>query len=73
MSRSVGTGPTFALLTRKGTGFYKVPTLLGVSYRGPFEHNGSCATLMIGSTRNGCAMIMCRQGGKVRLAPRRAP
>ena len=45
MSRSVGTDPTFALLTRKGTGFYKVPTLLGLWYRGPFEHNGSVATL----------------------------
>ena len=45
LPRSVGTDPTFALLTRKGTGFYKVPTLLGLWYRGPFEHNGSCATL----------------------------
>lgn len=45
MERSVGTDPTFALMTRKGTGFYKVPTLLGLWYRGPFEHNGSCATL----------------------------
>ena len=45
MPRSVGTDPAFALLTRKGTGFYKVPTLLGLWYRGPFEHNGSCATL----------------------------
>jgi hypothetical protein len=45
MSRSVGTDPTFAMLTRKGTGFYKVPTLLGLWYRGPFEHNGSVATL----------------------------
>ena len=45
MPRSVGTDPSFALLTRKGTGFYKVPTLLGLWYRGPFEHNGSCATL----------------------------
>src|SRR5262245_25110880 len=45
MPFSVGTDPTFAMLTRKGTGFYKVPTLLGLWYRGPFEHNGSCATL----------------------------
>jgi cytochrome c peroxidase len=42
---SVGTDPTFAKRTRKGTGFYKVPTLLGLWYRGLFEHNGSCATL----------------------------
>src|SRR5438094_8643343 len=29
----------------KGTGYYKVPSLKGVWYRGPFEHNGSVATL----------------------------
>ena len=45
MPRLVGTDPMFALLTRNGTGFYKVPTLLGLWYRGPFEHNDSCATL----------------------------
>jgi hypothetical protein len=33
------------LTTYRGTGFYKVPSLLGVWYRGPFEHNGSVATL----------------------------
>ena len=42
---SVGTDPTLALQTRKGTGYYKVPSLRGVWYRGPFEHNGSVATL----------------------------
>lgn len=41
----VGTDPTSALTTRRGTGFYKVPSLKGVWYRGPFEHNGSVATL----------------------------
>jgi hypothetical protein len=41
----VGTDPRFALETRKGTGYYKVPSLKGVWYRGPFEHNGSVATL----------------------------
>jgi hypothetical protein len=45
MSRRVNTDPTLTLKTRRGTGFYKVPSLLGVWYRGPFEHNGSCATL----------------------------
>jgi len=30
---------------RRGTGYYKVPSLKGVWYRGPFEHNGSVATL----------------------------
>lgn len=41
----VGTDPTLALSTRRGTGYYKVPSLKGVWYRGPFEHNGSVATL----------------------------
>jgi hypothetical protein len=42
---SVGTDPALALKTRRGTGYYKVPSLKGVWYRGPFEHNGSVATL----------------------------
>jgi len=42
---SVGTDPNLALKTRKGTGYYKVPSLKGVWYRGPFEHDGSVATL----------------------------
>jgi hypothetical protein len=42
---SVGTDPNLALKTRRGTGYYKVPSLRGVWYRGPFEHNGSVATL----------------------------
>jgi hypothetical protein len=42
---SVGTDPNLTLKTRRGTGYYKVPSLLGVWYRGPFEHNGSVATL----------------------------
>jgi hypothetical protein len=45
MSRSVGTDPDLALKTRRGTGYYKVPPLRGVWYRGPFEHSGSVATL----------------------------
>jgi hypothetical protein len=42
---SVGTDSRLALQTRRGTGYYKVPSLKGVWYRGPFEHNGSVATL----------------------------
>ena len=41
----VGTDPSLALKTRRGTGYYKVPSLKGVWYRGPFEHNGSVSTL----------------------------
>jgi len=45
LAQSVGTDPTLTLRTRRGTGLYKVPSLQGVWYRGPFEHNGSVATL----------------------------
>ena len=41
----VGTDPTLALKTRRGTGYYKVPSLKGVWYRGMFGHSGWCATL----------------------------
>lgn len=42
---SVGSDPALALMTRRGTGYYKVPSLKGVWYRSPLEHNGSVATL----------------------------
>jgi hypothetical protein len=45
MPLSVGTDPNLALKTRKGTGFYKVPSLKGVWYRGMFNHDGSVTTL----------------------------
>jgi hypothetical protein len=45
METRVGTDSRYALQTHKGTGYYKVPSLKGVWYRGPFEHNGSVATL----------------------------
>ena len=45
MSGSIGTDNYLAMKTRRGTGYYKVPSLKGVWYRGPFEHNGSVATL----------------------------
>ncbi|HKA01333.1 MAG TPA: hypothetical protein VKE70_32690 [Candidatus Solibacter sp.] len=41
----IGTDPGLTLRTTRGTGYYKVPSLKGVWYRGPFEHNGSVATL----------------------------
>lgn len=44
-SMSVGTDSGLTLKTRRGTGYYKVPSLKGVWYRGPFEHSGSVATL----------------------------
>src|SRR5262249_32207148 len=42
---TVGTDPGLALKTRRGTGYYKVPSLKGLWYRGMFPHDGSCATL----------------------------
>ena len=41
----INTDPSLAFNTRRGTGYYKVPSLKGLWYRGPFEHNGSVATL----------------------------
>jgi hypothetical protein len=42
---SVHTDPGLALKTRKGTGYYKVPSLKGVWYRGHYLHDGSVASL----------------------------
>ncbi len=45
INRPVGTDPELAMRTRKGTGYYKVPSLTGVWYRGPFQHAGAVKTL----------------------------
>jgi hypothetical protein len=45
MPISVGTDPDLTMRSRRGTGYYKVPSLKGLWYRGPFGHNGSVATL----------------------------
>lgn len=45
VDHSLGTDPGLALDTRRGTGFYKVPSLLGVWYRSPLQHGGQVATL----------------------------
>ena len=42
---SVGTDPNLTLKTRRGTGYYKVPSLKGVWYRSMFGHSGWCTTL----------------------------
>jgi mono/diheme cytochrome c family protein len=42
---SVGTDPNLALRTRKGTGYYKVPSLKGVWYRGHYLHDGAVGSL----------------------------
>jgi hypothetical protein len=45
MSVRIGTDPFLTLKTRRGPGYYKVPSLKGLWYRGMFQHDGSCATL----------------------------
>ncbi|HEV8267445.1 MAG TPA: hypothetical protein VGR00_04395, partial [Thermoanaerobaculia bacterium] len=42
---TVGTDASLALKTRKGTGYYKVPSLRGLWYRGLLEHSGSVSSL----------------------------
>ncbi len=42
---TVGTDSDAALKTRKGTGFYKIPSLRGVWYRRSLLHDGSLPTL----------------------------
>ena len=42
---SVRTDSGLALATRKGTGYYKVPSLKGVWYRGHYLHDGAAASL----------------------------
>jgi hypothetical protein len=45
MDAFLGTDPGLTLTTRRGTGYYKVPSLKGVWYRGPFGHSGAVASL----------------------------
>jgi cytochrome c553 len=45
MNRAIDTDSRLTLQSRKGTGYYRVPSLKGLWYRGPFEHNGSIETL----------------------------
>ncbi|WP_228850911.1 hypothetical protein [Aegicerativicinus sediminis] len=42
---SVGTDPTLALESRRGTGYYKIPSLIGVWNRQALLHNGSIRSL----------------------------
>ena len=45
MHVALGVDVGLALKTRKGTGYYRVPTLKGLWYRGPLEHSGSITSL----------------------------
>jgi hypothetical protein len=44
-NRRVNTDPGLALQTRKGTGYYKVPSLRGLWYRGLYGHSGFVTSL----------------------------
>jgi hypothetical protein len=46
---TIDTDAALALKTRKGTGYYKVPSLKGLWYRTLIEHSGSIGTLEAGS------------------------
>ena len=41
----VGTDPYLALKTRRGTGFYKIPSVRGVWFRNAFGHEGKAETI----------------------------
>jgi mono/diheme cytochrome c family protein len=43
--RGVGTDSALALGTRKGTGYYRIPSLRGLWYRGLYGHQGSVNSL----------------------------
>ncbi|MBB5060485.1 hypothetical protein HDF16_005221 [Granulicella aggregans] len=45
MKTSVGTDSGLTMKTRRGTGYYKVPSLRGLWYRSMFGHSGWCANL----------------------------
>ena len=42
---SIGTEPGLSLYTRRGSGYYKIPSLIGAWNRTAFLHDGSLATL----------------------------
>lgn len=60
MNMPLNTDASLALNTRRGTGYYKVPNLKGLWYRGPFEHNGSVATLEDWFDHDACETITFR-------------
>ena len=59
MVRSVGTDPDLALRTRRGTGYYKVPSLTGVWYADRSSTAARWRRSKTGSIRADCAMITC--------------
>ena len=68
----LGTDPSLALKTRKGTGYYKVPSLKGLWYRGLIEHSGSIASLEEWFDRKRLRSDYVPSGWKMPGAERRA-
>ena len=44
-AEALNSDPLVAMSTRRGTGFYKTPSLLGAADGGPYLHDGSVATM----------------------------
>ena len=61
---SVGTNPNLTMKARRGTGYYKVPSLKGVWYRGRLSTAARSLRSKIGLTRGDCGMIMCRRASR---------
>ena len=60
LDRRVGTDPRYALQTRKGTGYYKVPSLKGrLVSRAVRAQRLRSRRWRTGSTRLACTMITC--------------
>ena len=60
----IGVDARYALATHKGTGYYKVPSLKGVWYRGALGHHGSAASLEEWFDPARQSPIMCRADTK---------
>jgi hypothetical protein len=65
MPVSVGTDPSLALKTRKGTGLYKVPSLRGYGIGVCTATKELSPALRTGSIRHASGQIMCRRDSKV--------
>ena len=64
LRRSVGTDPSLTLTTRRGTGYYRVPSLKGAWYGARSNTTARWRRLKIGSIRAACAMTTCRPAGR---------
>ena len=65
LRRSVGTDPSLALTTRRGTGYYKVPSLKRRLVSGPVrtQRLGGHARRLVRSGAD-CVMTSCRPAGR---------